>query len=131
METEILNIVINLQKKYTKLNEIYNITKQMEESLYRDDYVALKMVMDMRTDVMLEVDEIDYEREALIDNLSETKKECVKSAMKKGFNQESSDYEPYVKINEIYMKINRTLENIINIDKLISLKISNENTYYK
>ena len=131
METEILDVAINLQKKYTKVNEIYNITKQIEESLYRNDYISLKIIIDMRTDVMLEVDDIDYEREILINNFTDDKKEFLRSLMQKGLNQDNIKDSSYFKINELYMKINRELEKIISLDKILNLKIASENTYYK
>lgn len=131
MNTTFDEITLNLQKKYNKMNELQDVTKQMADSLQRNDLYAFELVMKMRTEVMLEIDSIDYAREDLLKSLPESDEEAVRSILHSPVAEKQLENPVFGSIYEIYKKITRCLESTIQYDQAINLKIGGENSFYK
>lgn len=130
MGKDFLEIAVNLQKRYNKINEIFDLTKQMQESLYRTDIYSLKITIRMRTKAMLEVDKIDNDRQALIDSLPESERASILSSMSVDAKQEDLTTAALKKINDIYLKSRRLLEKTIELDKIVTSKAKKGNINY-
>lgn len=131
MSTTFMGIALNLQKKYNKISELQDVTKQMAEALQRNDLYALQLLMKMRTEVMLEIDDIDYAREELLNSLPDNEEMQVRSALSRQIVEEEFHNADLQRVNDIYKKIARSLESTIQYDKVINLKIGGENSFYK
>lgn len=131
MSTTFMGIALNLQKKYNKISELQDVTKQMAEALQRNDLYALQLLMKMRTEVMLEIDDIDYAREELLNSLPDNEEMQVRSALSRQIVEEQFHNADLQRVNDIYKKIARSLESTIQYDKVINLKIGGENSFYK
>lgn len=129
--TALMDIAVNLQKKYNKINELQDTTKQMGDSLQRNDLYAFQLLMKIRTGVMLEVDSIDYQRDDLLQCLPETEKKLVLDALSTKVQESQLELPEIRRIHEIYMKIERSLESTIRYDKAISVKIGGNDSFYK
>lgn len=130
MSKNAMEIAVNLQKKYNKMNEIYDLTKQMQESLYRDDLYSLKLIVRMRTKAMIEIDHIENERLELIEELPEDEKGSILQSMSEEAVHEKLNTPELKKINEIYMQFRRILEKTIELDKVVNLKANKGNSSY-
>ena len=130
MSKNAMEIAVNLQKKYNKMNEIYDLTKQMQESLYRDDLYSLKLIVRMRTKAMIEIDHIENERLELIEELLEDEKGSILQSMSEEAVHEQLNTPELKKINEIYMQFRRILEKTIELDKVVNLKANKGNSSY-
>lgn len=62
-------ILLNLQKKFNQVNEVMNMTKEIETALNLNDHESLRLVLMMRSKAMAQVDEIDAYNLAAIDEL--------------------------------------------------------------
>ncbi len=125
-------ILVNLKDKYNKINEIYEITKEMKEVFGRNDMYGLDMLADMRTDIIIAVDEIDQGRIEIIGSMEETERNKVLDAMKEDIASYSTNEEDLKKINELHVRIKKVLENIISLDKEINKRLnagSSDNIY--
>ena len=131
MGTALLEIAVNLQKKYNKVNELQDTTKQMADSLQRNDLYAFELLMKMRTEIMLEIDSIDYQREDLLKCLPEAEENLVRCALSTQTEESQLKLPEIHRINDIYKKITRSLESTIQYDKAISLKIGGNDSFYK
>ena len=65
------DILTNMQKKYNLLNDFMNLTKEMEKALSYNDYVSLKMLLNMRQDNMKNIENLDKLIKKMILNLPE------------------------------------------------------------
>ncbi len=130
MNTVFTGLLLNLQKKYTKVNELQDVTKQMAESLQRNDLYSFRLLMKMRTQVMLELESIDYAQEDLVKVLSENDEKQARSALSKETEEKQFETPELQRMNDIYKKIKRSLQNTIQFDKAISLKVGRNSSFY-
>ncbi len=130
MGKDLMEIAINLQKRYNKINEIYDLTKQMRESLYRNDIYSLKIIVRMRTKAMLEVDKIDNYRQELINSFSEGERTAISISMSVNAKPEEMTSAALKKINEIYMQSRRLLEKTIALDTAVNTMARKGNINY-
>lgn len=123
-----VTIMIGLQKKLSKMNEILDLTKQMDDALQRNDPVSLQMVLEMRQGVMMEVDEIDYEAHSLLERMAEEERNKILDIL--AMKQEAIEIFELKKIDELNRKIKAVLKQTITIDKHLNMKIGENNSFY-
>ncbi|MPN32454.1 hypothetical protein SDC9_179932 [bioreactor metagenome] len=128
MSRDLMEVAVNLQKKYNKINELYELTKQMQESLYRNDIYSLKIIVKMRSEAMLEVDKIDTSRQELIDSFLENERAAILNSMSVKAKPEELTTPALKKINDIYMNTRKTLEKTIALDKIVNIKANKGNS---
>ncbi len=130
MNTALMEIILNLQKKYNKVNELQDVTKRMAECLQRNDTYSFELLVEMRTEIMLELDNLQYLQEDLIHHLSGEEEALAKRALTMDAEAALMENTDFRRMNEIYCKIKRSLESTIQSDKAISLKIGGSNSFY-
>lgn len=131
MSTTFMGITLNLQKKYNKMNELQDVTKQMAEALQRNDLYAFQLLMEMRTGVMLEIDDIDYAREDLLKCLPANQESLVREALSTKTTEQQLTNADLQRMNDIYKKTARNLEVTIQYDKAINMKMAGDHSFYK
>ena len=122
-------IAILLQKKYNGLNEIENITKQLQDVLGYDDAVSIRMLIVMRQQEMDSIDQIDKEYQICLEGLTEVQKNALQTGSTRPFAGENAAM--VQKIVEIRQKHKRLLERLIEQDKLVNRKLAGEKSYYE
>lgn len=128
-EKEILqNIAVYLQKKYNGLNEIENLTKQLQDALSYGDRVTIRMLIKMRQEEMDKIDQIDLKKTRILNILSENKKRALKKGDSSPFLAENEDL--VKKIAEIEHKNHRVLEKLIEQDKFVNRRLAGDKSYY-
>lgn len=131
MGATLLGVSLNLQKKYNKVNELQDITKQMAESLQRNDIYSFQLLMKMRTEVMLEIDSIDYAREDLLNEMAQQDKKTALWVMGKQVEESQLKTPELQRLYAIHEKIGRCLARTIQLDKGMNLKMAGENSFYQ
>ncbi len=131
MNTPSMEILLNLQKKYNKVNELQDVTKQMAESLQRNDIYSFRLLMKMRKQVMLELDSLELTQENLLKGLPKNEERLARKALTLEVEEAQLETVDLRRIHEIYGKIKRSLLNTIQFDKAISLKVGREKSFYK
>lgn len=131
MDTGFMGITLNLQKKYNKVNELQDITKQMADTLQRNDLYSFQLLMKMRTELMLEIDNLDYAQEDMLECLPENEKKLARSAFSIEAEEQQFSTLDLQRMNDIYKKIKRSLQNTVQYDKAISLKVAGKNSFYE
>lgn len=121
---ELTSILINLQKKYNVINEIFNLTKEMEKAVQTSDNVALSMILDMRQDNMEAVDRLDNlnsQIKSFLDNDTRNRLNFILSPEADSPEEEKS-------IDRLIFDANRRIislvKQIIVIDNVLKKKIS-------
>lgn len=59
MNDQWMKLLVQLRKRYTALTEIYDLTVQMGEALDRDDGTSFSMLLSMRQEPLLRMQELD------------------------------------------------------------------------
>lgn len=131
LEEALLSILVSQQKKYNKVNELLDLTKEMETCLGKNDQVSFQMLMLMRQQVMLDIDKIDGLRNVLFHGMPVEFREKAKYAMSKEAKVEMLESKQEIQIAELSAKIQRFLERIISIDRVMNQKIGGKESYYE
>lgn len=122
MNEEWLKIIVQLKKRYTLLSEIYDLTQQMADALNRDDEVSFSMLLSMRQEPILKMQESDRILKGLRDNISGEIAERWK-AIENGDDartQEETLFKQQMSQN------GRMIEKIVPFDKRVFAMLSNK-----
>ncbi len=126
--TELLK---QMHRRYQVMDEVYRQTKEIADTLSRDDRMAAQMLLGMRQE---ELDRLTESKEKIylllecagrqerteILNLLEGKREASADA---SFEEK--------KIGEIGENIRRSLERTVALDRVISVKLAGKDSFYK
>lgn len=131
MDNEILAIAINLRKKYNKICELLDTTQQMADCVNRNDMVSFEILINMRTDILLEIEELNDIREQHVVSLEPKKAERVKYLMQKDVKITDDIPDEDLKIHSTFMDCKSASEKLVAIDKVMSKKICGDNSFYE
>lgn len=89
-----MEIAINVRKKYNKISELLDLTKQMADSLQRNDMISFEVLLNMRTDVILDIEDISNKTQSILQTLETDlgRKNKTTSLQKRSFSRKSYFY---------------------------------------
>ncbi len=122
------SILSQLQHKCRKIDEIYNLTKDISEVLQQNDSVSRDMLLSMRLESMIDVDEINKELQISVDRLPSESREHMYTLFQKGDLDTNIEWE--IKVKKEYFRLRNVLNKTISLDKEISLKIAGSKSFY-
>lgn len=126
MGASITEIMVNQQRKYNKIVELEGITKQMTEVLERNDMFAFEMLVDMRTEIMLEVEQLDYTHTAYMQELPTEERTQVQLALSREVKPEELTTAELQRLHDIYSKTKRVLSAIIAMSDRMNAKLKGD-----
>ena len=121
-----------MKKKYEKMVEIENITKDIEEALKRNDKVSTDMFMKMRLEVMTEVDGIDGEIYQNIQGGDENQYHYLRNLIRVETQQQAMDteFEDEKMLMLVSLRVRNVLKNIIEKDKIMNQRLLGKDSFY-
>lgn len=125
-----VEIMKKLQRKYGSMNEIFRMTREMQEVLERDDRVSLDMMISMRQDEIERAVDCDRDIQYLLSVLAPQKREQVRDWLNHGTAKEQDGFEA-VKMGEIAASIRKVLEKTIQVDKRMSKRVAGKDSFYQ
>lgn len=127
-EKELLQqIAILAQKRYNGLNEIENVTNQLQDALHYNDVVTIRMLIRMRQQAMDEIDHFDRQRKELMEQLTPEQREELKHGEPQHFAEGGAFVQ---KIAEIQQKSQALLKRLIAQDERVNRKLAGDKSYY-
>lgn len=126
--TELLK---QLQTRYQAVNEVFRITKEIADILSRDDRVAAQMLLEMRQEELDRLAKSEEKIYMLLECAGHQERADILSLMK-GERQASgkASFEEK-KIGEIGENIRRNLEKVLELDRIISVRLAGKDSFYK
>lgn len=121
MDKELTDFMIVLRKKYNKFSEIFDLTKQLQDVIGRNDTRSVKMVMRERTQAMKEADKLNLEIEELKKTLSEDNLALVEEQCSVDFAPEVKDPKEQI-FHTIYMGTRNMIQKTIDINQILQQK---------
>ena len=126
-----MEIAIYLRKKYNKISELFDLTRQMAEALQRNDLVSFEVLLTMRTDVILDIEQITY---TIQDILQTTEPEFAKK-INLFLQHKTTSFENLSvaeqKICTIVSESANLTQRLISLDKIVNKKISGNDSFYQ
>lgn len=126
--TELLK---QLQTRYQAVNEVFRITKEIADILSRDDRVAAQMLLEMRQEELDRLANSEEKIYMLLECADQQERAEILSLMK-GERQASGEASfEEKKIGEIGENIRRNLEKVLELDRVISVRLAGKDSFYK
>lgn len=121
-------ILENLKKKYRYIDNIMNLTKDMERAMMANDSISFGSILDMRGDAMILVDKLDQENKEIARRLPTPIKERILAIImpKRGVTGETVALDNPLETNiyDTNRRIVGLLSKIIKLDTEINQKIN-------
>ena len=122
-----LELTVLERKKYNYLAEVQDLTRQLAESLDRNDQVSARMLVAMRQDPILHLGEIDQASQARRRDLTQEDRERAE-ALLKGAQPRSNEERTFL---EQAGRTRRLLERVVELDRRLSLRLAGEDSFYQ
>lgn len=122
-----LELTVLERKKYNLLVEIQDATRQLAETLDRNDEVAVRMVVTMRQDPirhLAEVDDGEKVRRAALPKEDDRRVKALLEGEKPQDDGESA-------FMDQVGKTRRLLEQVMDLDRRISIRMAGNHSFYK
>lgn len=121
-----LELTVLERKKYNYLVELQDLTGQLAGSLDRSDQVSVRMLVAMRQDPIRLLAEVDNSEQLRLAVWPEEERQRVKELLEGA--EPSGDGERI--FSEQSQKTRRLLEQVVALDRRVSVKMAGENSFY-
>ena len=122
-----MDLTLLERKKYNSLSEVLDLTRQLGESLDRNDQVAVRMLIAMRQDPLLHLEEAERTAKDRRRSLTEEEQRRIRSLLK-GAEPQSSEERTFL---DQAGKTRRLLERVVELDRRVSLRMAGGQSFYK
>lgn len=121
-----LDLTVLERKKYNLLSEVMDLTRQLGEALDRNDDVSLRMLISMRQEPILQLEEVKKAAALKREGLSPEELERV-SALAAGASPREGEEGAYF---EEAGRCRRLLERVLELDRRLNRRLAGENSFY-
>ncbi|MCI8608124.1 MAG: hypothetical protein HFE73_00600 [Firmicutes bacterium] len=115
-------------KKYSYLSEVMDLSRQIEEAMGRNDQVSIRMLIAMREEPILRLQEVER-------NLKTRRQEFSQKEQQKVTDLISGEMAPELDVEKDFVEqvtINRRLiEKVVDLDQKISVRLAGDKSFYQ
>ncbi len=130
MEVNVERIMILLQRRYTAIQELDRLTRELEEIVARNDGISAIMMLQLRGDEMEKADRCMEEIWQMSEGSSEAY-EKVKSLVSSDLKTAVGGSKEEEKIFDIRRKTQTVIEKLRRTDQRLSQRLAGEKSFYK
>ena len=123
---EWLDLTVLERKKYNLLSEVMDVSRQMGEAMDRNDDVSVRMLVAMRQEPILRLEEIKQSAAARLESLSPEDRERAR-ALREGSAPRGAEEEAY---RTQAGGARRLLERVLELDQRLSRRLAGDNSFY-
>ena len=126
-KNEWLELTVLERKKYNCLLEVEDVTRQLAQALDRNDQVAARILISMRQDPLLQLEEVDRGEKHRKEILSEEDQERIRVLLRDGearFDGEDAFLEQAGKTRHL-------LERVVELDQRVSVRMAGDQSFYR
>lgn len=125
-KSEWLDLTVLERKKYNLLSEVMDVSRQMGEALDRSDDVSVRMLVAMRQEPILGLEEIKQITAARLEDLSPEDRERAR-ALREGAAPLGEEEETY---STQAGNARRLLERVLELDQKLNRRLAGDNSFY-
>lgn len=126
MRDDWLELTVLERKKYNYLTEVQDVTRQLAESLDRNDQVSARMLVAMRQDPIRQLAEVDNAEKLRLSTFSQEDQERAE-ALRRGKTPGEGGEQIFA---EQAGKTRRLLEQVVELDRRTSVRMAGEHSFY-
>lgn len=128
-EVILQDLLVQQKKKYIQLTEVLNVTIQMADAVERDDNVSMSLLIAMRQEPLLIIDEIQQVVGERLESLPASAGAHLRALLTGRGTEKAAPQES--ELDEQCQMNFRLLSRIVTIDKRLNQKVGKEQSYYK
>ena len=121
-----MDLTVLERKKYNCLSEVSDLTRQIGEAMDRNDNVSVRMLVAMRQEPLLQLEELKQAVEAKEGSLPPEDRERV-SALRKGASPQGEEEAAF---HSQAGAARRLLERIVALDERLNRRLAGGNSFY-
>lgn len=121
-----MDLAVLERKKYNCLSEVWDLSQQMGQALDRSDNVSVRLLIAMREEPLLQLQELKQAAEDKAGSLPPEDRERV-LALGRGASPQGEEEAAYC--NQA-SAARRLLERIVELDERLNRRLAGENSYY-
>lgn len=125
-KSEWLDLTVLERKKYNLLSEVMDVSQQMGEALDRSDDVSVRMLVAMRQEPILQLEEVKQAVNTRLESLSPEDRERA-GALREGSAPQGAEEETYATQAG---SVRRLLERVLELDQRLSRRLAGDNSFY-
>lgn len=125
-KSEWLDLTVLERKKYNLLSEVMDVSRQMGEALDRSDDVSVRMLVAMRQEPILRLEEIRQAAAAMLESLPPEDRERV-GALREGAAPQGAEEEAYCTQAG---SARRLLERVLELDQRLNRRLAGGSSFY-
>ena len=122
-----LELTVLERKKYNCLLEVEDVTRQLGQALDRNDQVAARMLVALRQDPLLQLEEVDRGERQRQSAFPEEDRRQIQALLE----SQTPRFEGEEAFLEQAVKTRRLLERVVELDQRLSLRMAGEHSFYK
>lgn len=126
--TELLK---QMQRRYGTVDEVFRVTKELTDALSRDDRMAAQMLLEMRQEELDHLSESEEKIYMLLECVDQQERNGILKLLKGERKASSEASFEEKKIGEIGENIRRNLEKVLELDRIISVRLAGKDSFYK
>lgn len=120
-----------LQKKYVRMNEVCRLTKEIADSLSRDDMVSVNILLEMRGEELENAADCDKNLYLLAEHLPEDMQQMASAMLKGKEAYIPADNVIWNKMKDIVNNTRTVLKQTIEFDRHMSCRLAGEDSFYR
>lgn len=121
-----LELTVLERKKYNCLLEVEDVTRQLAGALDRNDQVSAQMLVALRQDPLLQLEEVDLGEKQRMAALPEEDQARIRTLLR----EQAARYDGEGTFLEQAGKTRKLLERVIELDQRISLRLAGDHSFY-
>ena len=125
-KSEWLDLTVLERKKYNLLSEVMDVSQQMGEALDRNDDVSVRMLVAMRQEPILRLQEVRQAETARLESLAPEDRERAK-ALREGAGPQGGEEESFCTQAG---NARRLLERVLELDQRLNRRLAGDSSFY-
>ena len=121
-----LDLAVLERKKYNCLSEVWDLSQQMGQAMDRNDDVSVRLLMAMRQEPLLQLQELQHAVSLKKEGLTPEDQERV-SALNRGAAPQGDEETTY---HSQAGSARRLLERIVELDERLNRRLAGEDSFY-
>ncbi len=123
-------VLIQAQARYRILNEVFQITKEIADTLSRDDRMSVQMLLGMRQDEINNLSRNEQNIYTLLQCASMEEREELQRLLRGEKTIAEGDSFEKKKLGEIGQNNKKIRDKIVELDRAVSTKLAGKDSFY-
>ena len=130
-EELLVEVLKQCRKKFSNMNEIFRLTRELGDALSRNDKVSVQMLLGMRGEEMAAADSSERNIRLMLEQTGIQDTDRLECLLSESSGENTENCQKLInQIRDINLKTKNILRDTIAVDKQVSRKLAGDESYY-